>query len=299
MESRRNRRGFTLVELLVVIAIIGVLVALLLPAVQAAREAARRAQCTNNLKQIGLAMHNHHDTYGELPVGMAGSLSNNGANRGGWGWAWGVYILPFMERDNLYDTVDNRIFSDSGWMGNNPEIDAAVRADIDAFVCPSSANPKIQGNQATHNYAGNAGSNWTSGDDSANTWNTNGVFRFGNPRNDGLRFSDITDGTSSTLMVAEKTGIDKASPQCNWCSCNAIFSSHMDSGAGTNEASEHVGSTRWAFNSRDERAFHSFHPGGINGVLVDGSVRFFPETTNQTIRNRIGARNDGQVAELP
>lgn len=293
-----KRGGFTLVELLVVIAIIGVLIALLLPAVQAAREAARRSECTNNLKQIGVAMHNHHDTLRRLPVGMAGS-HNSGSNLGGWGWAWGVYVLPFMEQENLYETVDHRIFSDSGWAGNNPEINAAMEAAIDGFTCPSAAVPTIQGGQATHNYAGNAGSDWSSGDGAAQTWNTNGVFRFGNPRRDGLTFAAITDGTSNTLMVAEKTGIDGNTPRCAWCSCNAIFSTHMDNGTGTNEASEHVGSTRFAFNNRNERAFHSFHPTGINGLLVDGSVRFMSETTNQTVRNRIGARNDGQVVELP
>jgi len=287
--------------LLVVIAIIGVLVALLLPAVQAAREAARRAQCVNNLKQIGLSMHNHHDTYGRLPVGMAGSMNSSGAPAAGWGWAWGSYILPFMEQQNLYTTISQpteNLFVDNGYNAT-AHIANAMTASIDGFVCPSAANPEIQGGQSSQNYAGNAGSNWTSGDTSAQTYNTNGVLLFGNPKTDGLRFSAITDGTSSTLLVAEKTGIDAASPRCNWCSCNAIFSQHMDDGVGTNEASEHVGTTYLAFNANNEIAFHSFHPGGINGVLVDGSVRFLPETTDQTVRVRLGARNDGLVFELP
>ncbi|MCR9117687.1 MAG: DUF1559 domain-containing protein [bacterium] len=298
MKSLANRRAFTLVELLVVIAIIGVLIALLLPAVQAAREAARRTQCVNNLKQIGLAMHNHHDTFRRLPVGSAGV---NASTNAGWGWGWGAYILPFTEQENLYNTISSpteNIFTDSGYSAT-AHIAAAMTTRIDGFMCPSSATPEIQGGQSTHNYAGNAGGNWTSGDDSNAIDGTNGVLLFGNPKTDGLRFADITDGTSSTLLVCEKTGIDAASTRCNWCSCNAIFNSHMDSGIGTNEASEHVGTTYLAFNNPTELAFGSFHPTGVNGLLVDGSVRFLPETTGQAVRVSLGARNDGNVFEMP
>src|SRR3954447_15007821 len=101
----RSRRGFTLIELLVVIAIIGVLIALLLPAVQAAREAARRAQCTNNLKQIALAMHNYHDTVGSFPPGGISGGDPNGWWSGGW-WPWTVFILPAMEQGTLYNAIN-------------------------------------------------------------------------------------------------------------------------------------------------------------------------------------------------
>ena len=103
--ERSVRRGFTLVELLVVIAIIGVLVALLLPAVQAAREAARRTQCKNNLKQIGLAIHNHHDTKGYMPPGTSQDQQPFGPAASNWGASWMVYILPFVEQGPLFDKL--------------------------------------------------------------------------------------------------------------------------------------------------------------------------------------------------
>ena len=98
--QRSTQRGFTLIELLVVIAIIAILIAILLPAVQQAREAARRMSCQNNMKQLGLAMHNFHDTYGNFPVGVTDDDMNN--------WGWGVYLLPYIEQNNIYDNMTTR-----------------------------------------------------------------------------------------------------------------------------------------------------------------------------------------------
>lgn len=297
----KQRAGFTLIELLVVIAIIAILIALLLPAVQQAREAARRSTCKNNLKQIGIAMHNHHDVYGKLPVGIAGT---SGA---GWGWAWGAYILPYMDQAPLYKTVDrssgsNHLFTDTG-ASTTANIRDAMVATIPVLRCPSAAVAEIGNAQRMHNYAGNVGNNM-GGDDQNGTAGKNGVLLYGDPRpdsDDGIKFRDITDGTTNTLLVAEKAGNDTAtlgSAPCIHCSCNAIFSSHMDSGVGTNEASEHVGGTNWAFNTNEERAFHSFHTGGIQGVLCDGSARFFSENMSSDIRNAIGSRNGGETETL-
>ena len=125
-----RRRGFTLVELLVVIAIIGILVALLLPAVQSAREAARRAQCSNNLKQMGLAMHNHHDTYKELP----GAFWYKGADVGwSWksAWSWNAQIMPFMEQSALYDQLDAANTHPHDWT-DSAEFTAST--GVDAFL---------------------------------------------------------------------------------------------------------------------------------------------------------------------
>ena len=134
--SGPHRAGFTLVELLVVIAIIGILIALLLPAVQAAREAARRAQCTNNLKQFGLAVHNYHDTYGSFPMGWMIDTSHSG-NPSGWGWQ--VYLMPFMEQGTLFDAMDPNQYSLYEVSNSlNPRNDCHIlQTEIDSSRCPS------------------------------------------------------------------------------------------------------------------------------------------------------------------
>ena len=144
--SRSARTGFTLIELLVVIAIIAILIALLLPAVQQAREAARRMSCKNNLKQIGVAMHNFHDTYQELPAGYG---FNDIANAANWtkAWGWGARILPYIEQENLYNLlgVGTREF-DQALPGNNSsswpaDMVAAIRTPIAIYRCPSDITP--------------------------------------------------------------------------------------------------------------------------------------------------------------
>jgi prepilin-type N-terminal cleavage/methylation domain-containing protein len=114
------RRGFTLIELLVVIAIIAILIALLLPAVQQAREAARRTECKNNLKNIGLALHNYHDTNKSFPPGNIAIWNSGDSTVYGWGWTWHSKILPHMDQDNLYDQISATMRSDSGVIGDPP-----------------------------------------------------------------------------------------------------------------------------------------------------------------------------------
>ncbi|MCZ2342529.1 MAG: DUF1559 domain-containing protein [Bacteroidales bacterium] len=290
--THSRRLAFTLIELLVVIAIIAILIGLLLPAVQKVREAAARSTCSNNLKQLGLAMHSHHDTFMKLPVGIAGTST------AGYGWGWGAYILPFVEQQNLYNAVDDLVYNDNGGSGT-PAIKNVMLAQIKTFRCPSSAAPEVQSGQAMQNYAGNAGSNWTGGDVLASVDNENGVLLYGNPKTDGFRLTDITDGTSNTLLLAEKVGNDGTNPRCSWCSCNPIFSADMDNNPPNNEFSEVLGSTNWAFNTADERAFHGWHIGGVMGVMSDGSIQFLRSSTDSNIRKGLGGRNDGLIFTLP
>ncbi|HUG66755.1 MAG TPA: DUF1559 domain-containing protein [Pirellulaceae bacterium] len=216
LRSWRYRRGFTLVELLVVIAIIGILVALLLPAVQAAREAARRMSCGNNLKQIALAIHNYHDTYKAFPPIRGGQLVRGGTQPFGsnatfypgcpaWfnstAWSWRALILPFVEQQPLYDQINFNTIRDTtcyspapAWTGpKDPN-----QVHIPGYVCPSEAWPE-RGANAPTNYAGVWGSE-------ANAFSGNirtlGIFGMGNTVST-IRMGHVTDGTANTVMVGE------------------------------------------------------------------------------------------------
>lgn len=238
---KRNRdlqRGFTLVELLVVIAIIGVLVGLLLPAVQAAREAARRMQCSNNLKNLALACHNYHDTYKTFPAGWVGHVQNPVGNSVGASgvqspmWGWGALLLPFVEQSPLHDKIG---------VGRNSLQDAAVafttdmQQPISTFRCPSDVAPDINrpafnpGDRAvggtaislglaTSNHIGvnNAGPCF-SGNATLDDRGHNGIFR----QDFGCRFRDILDGTSTTLMFGERRWQYKAQSNGNWATSAA------------------------------------------------------------------------------
>lgn len=192
--NRTKRYAFTLIELLVVIAIIAILVAILLPAVQQAREAARRSTCKNNLKQIGLALHNYHDVHGALPQVTHGV--RNPSNNGAWGREWGGHsvhtmFLPYIEQQALYDNINFSVF----WH-DNPNRDLH-RTRIAAFRCPSDTAPASQ-NDGFNNYGASTGPNlgWE-----ANLNRKVGMFH----RRSSTRFADITDGQSNTIAFAEFT----------------------------------------------------------------------------------------------
>ena len=185
-----RRRAFTLIELLVVIAIIAVLISLLLPAVQSAREAARRAQCVNNLKQIGLAMHNYHSSNGSFPMAVTRAYSDVGVQTD-----WGTFgalglMLPYLEQGPLYTSIN---FSWNLWQGRGNIVNlTAWQSRVSAFECPSDG---LVGQQNTNNYFGSVGTTVGFRSNAEST----GIFSFS--RTHGIE--SITDGTSNTIAYAE------------------------------------------------------------------------------------------------
>ncbi|OYW21329.1 MAG: hypothetical protein B7Z55_05895, partial [Planctomycetales bacterium 12-60-4] len=202
---RSRRHGFTLIELLVVIAIIAILIALLLPAVQQAREAARRTQCKNKLKQFGLALHNYHDTHNCLPGQSIADIYNAGTNEGWNGWSGVAMLLPFMDQAPLYNSLDLEQYWDRGTANQR-----GTRVPIAAFTCPSDpmASKKPQGSSSPITYCFSAGP--------ASTWHINnppGPFS----RWSSTRFRDFTDGTSTTIMMSEvRIGDNQGKRDIRW-----------------------------------------------------------------------------------
>jgi len=200
---KRFRRGFTLIELLVVIAIIAILIALLLPAVQQAREAARRTQCKNNLKQLGVALHNYHDVHSTFPQGKVVDRNATYAGCPGWvngsGFSWRVMILPMIEQAPLYtqNVLDNSGISTCGIFANGANNRLVLlRTTLPAYVCPSDPTPFV-GSEKPTNYAGIGGSAKNSHGDQ-DPPSVQGIMNF-----HGARMRDIVDGTSNTGMVGE------------------------------------------------------------------------------------------------
>jgi prepilin-type N-terminal cleavage/methylation domain-containing protein/prepilin-type processing-associated H-X9-DG protein len=306
----RRRAGFTLVELLVVIAIIGILVALLLPAVQAAREAARRMQCSNHLKQTGLALHNYHDTYKSFPIALI--VRVNTSPLYGFGWTWQARILPFLEQNALYDQIGDAVGSDSGTSTSPLQLLAGRDTKLTMYQCPSHptgvANPAKSGYQLS-TYNGVCGST-TFNDDQTDEatdigYRGNGIF-FLNGR---VSMADVLDGTTNTLIVAEVQDDLRGAPNSNrmpGSDRKYNFSSGGDGNPPTDVTEYLVGmeaddpinaNTRDAnghFNNDGEYA-GSYHPGGAMFVMTDGSVRFLAETINMTTYRALSTRAGGEV----
>ena len=271
MLQNRRDRGFTLVELLVVIAIIGILIALLLPAVQAAREAARRMQCANNLKQLGLAMHNYHSALNSFPPGFM-VRDHLGTSTPG-GWAWGVFLMPYIEQSALRDTLSTTKYTLEQVI-NDPALLPMLQTRLPVFSCPSSPIGPLR----THQGAPNplvASANYTC---------CRGFFSFTQTthltkRNNGVfygesatRFRDVTDGTSNTFAIGERTAFgDNMQNDGAWPSwCGPGGSGKMNTVSSTVSIQlNHPTSTD---------GFSSHHPGGAMFCYVDGSVHFVAET---------------------
>ncbi len=304
----KRYQGFTLVELLVVIAIIGVLVALLLPAVQAAREAARRSQCSNNLKQIALGMHNHHDTHLGLPPAQ-------GPSGCCWG-TWQVLVFPYVEQNNAYDLYQNWGGNDSTGprYGSAPNSTNVTNRRYDAFTCPSDPSPNSPiGNLTNHNYAVNYGNTAYSQVD------LNGVVFAGAPfakadaqnKMRGKNFSSITDGTSNTLLVAEVLqGQGSDLRGFTWWGDGAQFSAFL---APNSTQPDRIYSSSYCNNlpqqglpcavssTSDPTMFasRSQHPGGVQVALCDGSARFVAETIDLNTWRAMASSRGGEVVQIP
>jgi type II secretory pathway pseudopilin PulG len=276
-----------------VIAIIGILVGLLLPAVQAAREAARRMQCSNNLKQIGLALHNYESTYKKFPTGNVVRIDVDPPR--GDGWTYHSRILPYLEQTSLYNQVSRVIGTDIGTRESAEQALAGRTTRLSVFQCPSHpdgvTNPAKAGYQLS-NYNGVCGTTTFNNDqlDEASDigYRGNGIF-FMNSR---VRFADITDGTSNTFIVAEVPDELRGEPNSNRMTGSDRKYNFASGGDGNppTDVSEHLigmenddpinANTRDAngfFNNDGEYA-GSYHTGGAQFVLSDGSVRFVSQT---------------------
>ena len=291
-----RRRGFSLVELLVVVTIIGLLVALLLPAVQAAREAGRRAQCGNNLKQIGLALHGYHDQWGQLPY--------SDRDVGKW-WNWQPRLLPFLEQDVEYQQLN---FSDYSYQSDNLQHLKRIHPE---FLCPSdpTRNQLVQ-----EEYASTFASNPLSQTDYAGCigdyMNATGVGLtpgYGNAMKAvALRgmmgrwgwsagFEDVHDGLSNTIMVGECIG--------SLCICQSFgFQSFATTAHPINYMNASLLATpatpaapRW-----DESiGFRSLHPGGATFCMGDGSIHFFNDNLDGATYRALATRDGGEAVQVP
>jgi prepilin-type N-terminal cleavage/methylation domain-containing protein/prepilin-type processing-associated H-X9-DG protein len=337
-----RNKGFTLIELLVVIAIIAVLIALLLPAVQSAREAARRAGCVNNLKQIGLALHNYEEAMGAFPPGYVSSIlgtvldaCNQDAENGlsidlGAGWAWGSMILPFLEQQPLYNSIN---FNLSVAYRQN---DTCSLTPLSVFLCPSDfgpstipvyadppdpANPGLYNDSnivdtlSRGNYVGMYGlGEICSQSNALDGANNNGKGPMGTHagifyRNSATKIAAITDGTSNTSMVGERShnlsyvtwvarsiggwlgvtppsqgGSDKFNPSPEECWTQIMGPCGLEDGLRTiNNPEAHV------------EDYWSMHAGGINMLFADGSVHFLKSSISPIPWRAMATRNFGEV----
>jgi len=206
MTRRKSRKGFTLIELLVVIAIIGVLIALLLPAVQAAREAARRSQCVNNLKQLGLAAHNYHSANGSFPLGstMAYNADQPSTGQTTWGvWSAHAMLLPYLEQNPIYQAMNFSLTCWPGYGYGGYANATAFNTKVQVFLCPSDGNDSTSwGEPMINNYYGSQGT-------TTDPWATNTTGLFSNRKT--YREATVKDGTSNTIIFTEAlVGFDQA-----------------------------------------------------------------------------------------
>jgi prepilin-type N-terminal cleavage/methylation domain-containing protein len=265
--------GFTLVELLVVITIIGILMSLLLPAVQAAREAARRISCSGNLHQIGIGLHNYHLDHGSFPIGCSDFRGKS--------IAWSVFLLPYIEQQNIH-----RLFHFDKYY-DNPANSEATHLMIPTFLCPSavgSADDRIGGmtvgktsreSRAWNHEMGCTDYGGMYGWYDSKTYTTDyGVMIYNRP----VTFSEIRDGTSTTIIVAEDAGR-------GW----------KHNGEWAN--GENVFQQEGPINVKQDNEMWSDHPGGVYAAFCDGAVHILSESLDVTVIRALCGREEGQIVE--
>lgn len=289
--SRTRLQGFTLVELLVVIAVIGVLVGLLLPAVQSAREAARRMQCSNNLKQIGLALHNYHDSIRSFPPG---SLFGDDE------YGWACMILPQLEQRALYEQID--------FSGQAPDVSIVLQPGVTdqivtTYICPTASMQLTHsplrpgaggggadlGGHARNDYSGSLGTGGGS---------ITGMFGKIGSIYKPIKMRDVLDGTSNTILVGEAYTRDMRAVD---------GPGHPNAGdfkvwIGTNDQHQNVvaeGGLEHVPNGTRDDSFASQHPGGVMYAFADGSVSFISENVDMVTFGKLVDKADGGVVERP
>jgi prepilin-type N-terminal cleavage/methylation domain-containing protein len=310
--TARGRRGFTLIELLVVIAIIAVLIALLLPAVQQAREAARRTQCKNSLKQLGLAMHNYHDVFDAFPPGWVSQSYQVSATPELTIWSWGAFVLPYIDQAPLYNTVQPGLVSIDRNLALGGANAQALTTPLSVFRCASDTGPALNdfdgaygANPAQATDFGTYNRKVTNGTATVNIATSNYVMvadvgdsitpsvieaTYGPPLGMGwndsrVKIRDMTDGTSNTLMIGERAFRFEG---LNVGAGNALGFAPATAGAPyTNQQCRSclaaVGIPYWGLNqsvvnaNHQSRGFSSVHVGGVHFLLGDGSVRFLSD----------------------
>ncbi|MCA9006820.1 MAG: DUF1559 domain-containing protein [Planctomycetaceae bacterium] len=287
MKTTLRRRAFTLIELLVVIAIIAILIALLLPAVQQAREAARRSSCKNNFKQIGLALHNYHDTHRVFPPGYCRAGTDIYNNFIG----WGTFILPFLDQANLYNQIQSKGGFNNKWYDSTFSTIGTIEAKtvLPAYICPSDpmggTNSDISG-YGKSNYL-MVGSKYPA---------SAPVIAFG--RNSDIRIRDLTDGVSNTMLGGERT-TQGSNIGGIWIGATGASSGYKIHGApqflAESDPSLYLKSTQINGTTNAQYGFSSAHVGGAHFLLGDGRVQFLSENIDKVTYDRLASINDGNV----
>jgi prepilin-type N-terminal cleavage/methylation domain-containing protein/prepilin-type processing-associated H-X9-DG protein len=302
MSHTRRRVGFTLIELLIVIAIIGILISLLLPAVQTARESAARTSCTSNLHQIGIGLHNYHDVFCQFPSGWYST-----ANAPSLGYTtWAVRILPFVEQESLSDQTGLWLNAnpDYPWEAGNPSISSLVPV----YICPSNIRPNtVSAASAGLNTPVSLGSYLGSaGTTSGNPLSGDGVLY----DDSKVKLTDITDGDSNTLLVGERPstgdlwfGWWPAAYGTGWGDGDCVLGARdtaLASAMGDVVTNVGLQQPRQPFNTAEIDGAHwwSGHPGGVNFLFCDASVHFLPYSANP-ILPQLSTRAGGETFSMP